>query len=267
MAFGCEISILDEEEDLAKELLSPVIRHAFLTNDLFSFEKEKHDVNCQNAVLVVMREHSCGEEEARDILKKRIRLETKNVLRTVKEVKTRTNISNDVKRYIEIMMYTVSGNVVWSQVCPRYNLEAKFSELQIRRAKEGINKHPSRYPPKDGSNGFPADPHRKVRLQDVNLADSDGQPMPQFRSNGQLFSQHISNGHANGLKRNVNAREWVVNKRMNGTDSVKKPARSSQSSSSSTDSLILEDVVSLALDCDLPDLSDNVSREPPSQIQ
>lgn len=266
MAFSCEISIPDEEEALAKELLSPVIRHAFLTNDLFSFEKEKNDVNCQNAVLVVMREHSCGEEEAREILKERIRLETKNVLRTVKEVKTRTDISNDVKRYIEIMMYTVSGNVVWSQVCPRYNQRAKFSKMQIRRAKEGVNKHPSRYRPKDGSNGFHADPHCKVSLQDVNLADSDGQPMPQFRSNGQLFPQHMSNGHANGLKRNANGRELVVNKRMKGTNGVKKPAHSSHLSASSTDSLILGDVVSLALDCDLPDLSDIVSRQPPTPI-
>ncbi|KAH8126288.1 geranylgeranyl pyrophosphate synthase [Trichoderma asperelloides] len=240
VAFGCEINIPDEEEELAKEFLSPIIRHAFLVNDLFSFEKEKHDVNCQNAVLVVMREHNCEEEEAREILKNRIRQETKNVLRTVKEVKARTDVSNDVKRYIEVMMHTVSGNILWSQLCPRYNKDARFSDMQILRATEGIAKHPSRYPTK---------------------AESNGRPLVHFRSNGQPFAKDFSNGHSNGLRRSANESEWVE-KRTNGYNDVKKPWHSHHSSSSSTDSLVLEDVVSLALDCDLPDLSDNVILQP-----
>ncbi|KAJ8113439.1 hypothetical protein OPT61_g4437 [Boeremia exigua] len=264
VAFGCEISIPEEEEGIAKELLSPVIRHAFLTNDLFSFEKEKHDVNCQNAVLVVMREHSCEEEEAREILKKRIREETKNVLKTVQEVKIRTDISDDVKRYIEIMMYTVSGNVVWSQVCPRYNKDAGFSQMQIYRAKDGVSQYPSRYPPKDGVKYFATDPHRMVSLQDVNLQDSDGLPMPHFRSNGQVFPSQVNTERVKGLKRALNDNEWIANKKGPGANGIKRPTLSSHSSTSSnsTDSLVLEDVVSLALDCDLPDLSDTVILQP-----
>lgn len=255
VAFGCEISIPDEEEGLAKELLSPIIRHAMLTNDLFSFEKEKHDVNCQNAVLIVMKEHSCGEQEAREILKKRIRLETKNVLQTVKEVKARTDISDDLKRYIEVMMYTVSGNVAWSQVCPRYNQQARFSDIQIRRAKEGIEHHPSRYPLKNGQRSNVVDPHVMVRLQDVNMADSNGRAICQFRSNGKPFSQHT----ASGLKRIASCNERAMNKKSTGVNGIYQPAHNSHWGSSSTDSLVFENVVSLALDCDLPELCDDVS--------
>lgn len=67
VTFGCAITIPEEEEDETKELLTPALITASLTNDLFSFEKERDDVNVQNAVLVVMREHGCSEAESRDI--------------------------------------------------------------------------------------------------------------------------------------------------------------------------------------------------------
>lgn len=98
---------------------------ASLTNDLLSFEKERDDVNVLNAVLVVMREHGCSEAESREILKDRIRVEVANYVRVVKETRTRTDLSDDVKRYIEVMQYTLSGNVAWSTQCPRYNAGAK----------------------------------------------------------------------------------------------------------------------------------------------
>ena len=94
---------------------------ASLTNDLYSFEKVREDCIVQNAVLVVMREHGCSEEKAREICKDRIRVEVAKYVRVVKDTRTRTDLSDEVKRYIEVMQYTLSGNVAWSTLCPRYS--------------------------------------------------------------------------------------------------------------------------------------------------
>ena len=61
VTFGCAITIPEEEADEVRELLTPALITASLTNDLFSFEKERDDANVQNAVLVVMKGLGCHE--------------------------------------------------------------------------------------------------------------------------------------------------------------------------------------------------------------
>lgn len=222
---------------------------ASLTNDLFSFEKEKGDTNVQNSVLVVMREHSCSEEEAREICRKRIRIECANYARVVKDIRKRTDLSEDVKRYIENMQYTLSGNFAWSTQCPRYNAGAKFNELQLLRAKHGLKKYPAMWPPKDTINGSTVKTERKEPLVNGNVqGDING---VDDHSVG-----HYESIKVNGHKRKRNGNSPGEETSINGTHSVKKSAHLSQPS---TDSLVPADVVSLALDWDLPDLSDNVS--------
>lgn len=144
----------DEELPVTKELLGPALITASLTNDLYSFEKEKNDANCQNAVLIVMKEHNCSEEEARERLKKRIRVEVAKYVQTVKDTKTRSDLSDEVKRYVDVMQYTLSGNCVWSRQCPRYHMDSQWNELQMLRAQHGVAKYPARWPPNDGTDGF-----------------------------------------------------------------------------------------------------------------
>ena len=67
---------------------------------------------------------------------------------------------------------------------------------------------------------------------------------------------HCESTKANGHKRKRNGNSTGGDIRMNGTRNVKKSAHISQPS---TDSLTLADMVSLALDWNLPELSDNVS--------
>jgi ophiobolin F synthase len=209
----------------------PALVTASLVNDLFSFEKERNDTNVQNAVLVVMREHGCSEEDVREICQERIRVENAKYVRVVRDTRTRTDLSDDVKRYIEVMQYTLSGNVAWSSQCPRYNAGAKWNELQLLRAEHGVEKYPARWPPKDATGGLSVKAERK--------------------------EPHVNgNIQGNGHKRKRNGNSPGDDIRMNGTNGVKKPAHISQPI---TDSLVLADVVSLALDWNLPELSDNVS--------
>lgn len=274
VTFGCAITIPDEEAEETKELLTPALITASLTNDLFSFEKERGDTNVQNAVLVVMREHGCSEEAAREICRKRIRLECANYVRVVKDTKKRTDLSDDVKRYIEVMQYTLSGNLAWSTQCPRYNAGAKFNELQLLRAKYGVKEYPAMWPPKDATDKPAVKTERKEPLTNGHVHGNplegedfkrDGEGMS-YGINGDVF--HVGNGvndhfvghyestKANGHKRKRTGNSTGDEIRMNGTNGVKKPAHISLPN---TDSLVLADVVSLALDWDLPDLSDQVS--------
>jgi len=276
VTFGCAITIPEEEADETRELLTPALVTASLTNDLFSFEKERKDTNVQNAVLVIMREHGCSEEEAREICKERIRVEVAKYVRVVKDTRMRTDLSDDVKRYIEVMQYTLSGNVAWSTQCPRYNEGAKFNELQLLRAEHGVDRSPAMWPPKNATDCLSVKTKRKEfqvngdiprnPLEEGNF--KDGQKMYRGINNGGVCVSNGVNGvndhsvgrhestKANGHKRKRNGNSTGDDIRMNGTNGVKKLAHSLQPS---TDSLVLADVVSLALDWNLPELSDDVS--------
>ncbi|KAL9609842.1 MAG: hypothetical protein Q9167_005409 [Letrouitia subvulpina] len=268
ITFSCAITIPDEEAEVTKELLRPALVTASLTNDLFSYEKERDDQNVQNAVLVVMREHNCSEERARGILKQRIRLEVAKYIQVVNDTNKRTDLLDDVKRYIDTMQYTLSGNAAWSTQCPRYHAKAKWNKLQLLRAEHGVAKYPAMWPPKDST-------------KEVST-NSNGTYLSNGRSNG--LSNSLGNGLSHGISNGINGHRETAEvnahkrKRMgddpeddrktNGTNSlngitsgsiVKKSTHGSQTA---TDSLDLEDVVSLALDPDLPDLSDDVVLQP-----
>lgn len=251
VTFGCAITIPEDEVDKTRELLTPALITASLTNDLFSFEKERDDTNVQNAVLVIMREHDCSEEDARQICKERIRVEVAKYVRVVKDTRTRTDLSDDVKRYIEVMQYTLSGNVAWSTQCPRYNAGAKFNELQMLRAQYGLQKYPARWPPKDATDGLSVKIERKEPYVNGNI---QGNPFGNGVDDHGVG--HYESTKANGHKRKRNGNSTGDDIRMNGTNGVKKSAHISQASA---DSLVLADVLSLALDRNLPELSDNVS--------
>jgi ophiobolin F synthase len=159
---------------LTKEFLTPALIAASLVNDLFSFEKEKNDANCQNAVYIVMKEHGCSEKEGRERIKQRIRIETANYVQIVKDTKLRTDISEEVKRYVDVMQYTLSGNVVWSAQCPRYNLKAQWNELQMLRATHGVAKYPATWPPADGSMDHLWKPKGEKRKRNDSVAGTNG---------------------------------------------------------------------------------------------
>lgn len=60
----------------------------------------------------------------------------------VEENRNNENLSLDLRRYIDCMRYTLSGHVVWSKLCPRYNQTASFNESQLLRMKNGLEKYP-----------------------------------------------------------------------------------------------------------------------------
>lgn len=275
VTFGCALTIPEEEAVETRELLTSALIAASLGNDLFSYEKEYEDTmkaglpDVVNAVWVIMGERGCTTEEAKEICKERIRVENSKYVKVVEHTRKRTDLSEDVKRYIEVMQYSLSGNLVWSIQCPRYNKGAKFNELQLLRAKYGLEKYPARWPPKDATNGVAVKTEREDSPASENNQDRpfEGETPKEYDEGmywglngvgvrvGNGVDEH-GVGHYEPTKANVHG-----NGDSNGTNGtnggpVRKPSHNSKPS---TDSLVLAEVVSLALDCKLPELSDDVS--------
>ncbi|KAH9990889.1 terpenoid synthase [Xylariaceae sp. FL0662B] len=151
VTFGCAITIPEEEMSICAKLVLPAVVAASLTNDLFSYEKEYEAAQAArlpgvvNALWVIMGERNISLEKAKAMCRMRIKEEVAKYTRIVRETMLRNDLSSDLKRYIEVMQYSVSGNVVWSLQCPRYHKGMQYNERQIMREKHGVAKHPTKY--------------------------------------------------------------------------------------------------------------------------
>lgn len=136
---------------LCAELVLPAVIAASLTNDLFSYEKEYEAAQAAghpdvvNALWVLMSEHKISLEEAKAMCRIRIKKEVAQYVHIVRKTQSRGDLSSDAKRYIGLMQYSVSGNVVWSLQCPRYHRSMQYNERQLLREKYGVAKYPATY--------------------------------------------------------------------------------------------------------------------------
>lgn len=121
------LTIPEEELALCSKLVRPGFAALSLTNDLYSWEKElaaakneglEHVVN---GIWVIMQEQSVSEKEAKTICRAKIIGYVADFLRVVEDTKVNYNISEDLRIYVEAIMYSLSGNLVWSIYCPRYH--------------------------------------------------------------------------------------------------------------------------------------------------
>lgn len=128
------------------ELVMPAVIAASLTNDLFSYEKEQKAAeeaglsHVVNGLWVLMQEHKITLEEAKQLCRTRIKEEVSKYVQIIEETNARTDLSDDAKKYVELVQYSVSGNVVWSLQCPRYHSEKDFNERQKLRASHGVKR-------------------------------------------------------------------------------------------------------------------------------
>lgn len=126
------LTIPDEEMDLCKELGRPTWSALALTNDLYSWEKERDAAekvgasHMINAIWVLMREYSITEPQAQDLCRQKIKEYVAEAVSIVQETKSNSDLSLDLRAYTEAMLYSISGNLVWSIYCPRYHPEESF---------------------------------------------------------------------------------------------------------------------------------------------
>jgi hypothetical protein len=169
VTFGCAITVPKEEEEVCKRLVIPAVYAASLTNDLFSYQKEYEAAqraslpDIVNGIWVLMHEHNITQEEAEAMCRVRIKEEVASYLRVVQETKASVNLSNESKRYIELMQYSVSGNVVWSLQCPRYHKDQKLSPPrtipQMTNLADDLTPHDSHHEESCSFSSFPVEEH------------------------------------------------------------------------------------------------------------
>ncbi|CAF9915918.1 MAG: hypothetical protein GOMPHAMPRED_000894 [Gomphillus americanus] len=146
VTFGMGISIPKDELDLAHELAEVAYLNLGLTNDLYSYQKEYDTAmamgqdHVTNVIWVLMEERSISEDAAKEVCREKIKKTIVDFRQIVRETNARTDVSVDTKRYMEGLLYSLSGNLVWSIECPRYHLHLRYNERQLDYMKNGIPK-------------------------------------------------------------------------------------------------------------------------------
>ena len=127
VTFAMNLAIPDQEMDLCKQLGKPAWAAVVLTNDIYSWEKEREAAakagasHVINAIWVLMKEHSISESQAFELCRQKNKEFVVEAKRVADQTKKNPNLSRDLQAFTEAMLYTVSGNLVWSIYCPRYH--------------------------------------------------------------------------------------------------------------------------------------------------
>lgn len=218
VTFGMGISVPEEELDLCHELANVAYLNLGLTNDLYSWQKEYDTAVAMgqdyvvNIISVLMEEHNISEEEAKAICKEKIKVTIVDFRKIVKDTKERSDVSIETKRYLEAMLYSLSGNLVWSLECPRYHTWASYNERQLDWMKNGI---PAKY--KNPKNGATTTNGTKTNGTTTNGTTTNGtemngngsvKPKSTKLTNGVNGTEPSSNGIDNSLVNVFATKKW-----------------------------------------------------------
>ncbi|KAL2285641.1 hypothetical protein FJTKL_07661 [Diaporthe vaccinii] len=109
------------------ELARPGYAVLGLVNDLYSWRKERDAAEQAgqdyvfNAIWVIMRERSVSEDEAKAICADEIHRYTSEYQEIAETTKKKPGLSKDTRAYLEAVLLSCIGNLVWIIYCPRYH--------------------------------------------------------------------------------------------------------------------------------------------------
>lgn len=144
VTFALGLHIPDHEIDLCRELMANAWIAVGLQNDLWSWPKERDAAkqhgkdHVVNAIWVLMQEHKTDVSEAMQICRNLIVEYVAKYLKVIEATRNDESISLDLRKYLDAMLYSISGNVVWSLECPRYNPKITFNETQLGWMERGV---------------------------------------------------------------------------------------------------------------------------------
>jgi hypothetical protein len=203
VTFGMGISIPEEELDMCHELANTAYLNLGLTNDLYSWQKEYETAVAMgrdyvaNIIGVLMEERKISEEEAKEVCREKIKVTIIDFRKIVDDTMAREDVSLDTKRYLEGLLYSLSGNLVWSIDCPRYHRWSSYNERQLDWMKNGI---PKNLPKANGvttvnGNGPHNGTEKTVTNGNVNGNGTIHAPVPNGKTNGNGAAHApVSNG-------------------------------------------------------------------------
>ncbi|KAG8158274.1 hypothetical protein KVR01_012035 [Diaporthe batatas] len=144
VTFALGLQIPDHELELCRELMANAWISVGLQNDLWSWPKERDAAkqhgkdHVVNAIWVLMQEHKTDVSGAMQICRSLIVEYVAKYLKVIEATKNDESISLDLRKYLDAMLYSISGNVVWSLECPRYNPKITFNETQLEWMRGGL---------------------------------------------------------------------------------------------------------------------------------
>lgn len=150
VTFGLGLHIPEHEMELCRKLTSPSWIAVGLQNDLWSWPKERDTAeklgqsHVINALWVIMQEHQVDIKGAEAICRQLIKDNVAESLSIWEQNQFNESLSVDLRRYIECMLFSISGNVVWSLGCPRYNPSSNFNATQLDWMRNGLPEVDSR---------------------------------------------------------------------------------------------------------------------------
>lgn len=144
VTFGLGLHIPEHELQLCRELMANAWIAVGLQNDLWSWPKERDAAkqhgkdHVVNAIWVLMQEHQTDVDGAMQICRELIVEYVAKYLEVIEVTKNDESISLDLRKYLDVMLYSISGNVVWSLECPRYNPDVSFNKTQLEWMRQGL---------------------------------------------------------------------------------------------------------------------------------
>ncbi|KAF2686310.1 fusicoccadiene synthase [Lentithecium fluviatile CBS 122367] len=126
LTFAMALTIPPSEIEECMRLARPGYEAISLTNDLYSWRKERIDAEKAgqdyvfNAIWVIMKERKCSEQSAIEICKQEIRRHIAEYDDNVERARNK-GLSLDTIKYLEAVRLSHVGNLVWSIYCPRYH--------------------------------------------------------------------------------------------------------------------------------------------------
>lgn len=144
VTFGMALTIPDSEMKLVRELTRPCWVVLALQNDVLSYDKEleaskrKGASHVVNGLWIIMKEQMVDLSQATELCKREIETNIVEYQRVVEENRHNESISRDSRVYMEALLYTISGNGVWSLVAPRYNPRLTYNDLQLSMMENGL---------------------------------------------------------------------------------------------------------------------------------
>ena len=85
-----------------------------------------------------MQEHQIGVFQAKETCRRLMKDYVAEYLETVEAHKDDQTLSQDLRRYLMAIKYSISGHLVWCLNCPRYNPEITFSKRQLSWMCNGV---------------------------------------------------------------------------------------------------------------------------------
>lgn len=128
--WAMDISLTDEEMKAVHEFEWTLGGVLALTNDYFSWRKEKlqNTDRIRNAVPLLMRQYGLPQDAAR-IMLKGIIIDEEEKAKRLRMNLEEGEMSTELKRYVEALEMYAGGNCYWSATCPRYNKPQEEQEM------------------------------------------------------------------------------------------------------------------------------------------